>query len=206
MCQASRHLHSISRDGHCFLLMSIFFSMRDCWLMVNTYILRKSSNLYHSIPDDRDASQGLGSPAPLSSIRGHSSTSLPSSSILVFCCYFVVVVVVACHFVILYLQFLLVHPNINLNPNSVFRDSLSLHRCLLLMNSPPRQVVQPLWMSGTGDGLRVFEHTEDMFDKDLIQRKLYDAWQIGLVLAEAMNMESFYWITPLRAKKVRNAR
>ena len=176
--------------------------MRDCWLMVNTYIVRKSSNLYHSIPDDRDASQGLGFPAPLSSIRGHSSTSLPSSFILVFCCY---LVVVACHFVILYLHFLLVHSNINLNPNSVFRDSFSLHRCLMLMNLPPRQAVQPLWMSGVGDGLWVFEHTEDMLDKYLIQRKLYDAWQIGLVLAEAMNMESFYWITPLRAKKVRNA-
>lgn len=70
----------------------------------------------------------------------------------------------------------------------------------------PRQVVQPLWLSDAGDGLSVFEHSEDMFDKYLIQRKLYDAWQIGLVLAEAMNMESFYWITPLRAKDVRNTR
>lgn len=43
-----------------------------------------------------------------------------------------------------------------------------------------------------------------MFDKYLIQGKRYDAWQIGLVLAQAMNMESFYWITPLRAKDVRN--
>ena len=71
---------------------------------------------------------------------------------------------------------------------------------------PPLQVVPPFWMSGAGDGLLVFEHTEDMFDKYLIQRKLYDAWQTGLVLAEAMNMESFFWITLLRAQEVRNAR
>ena len=58
-------------------------------------------------------------------------------------------------------------------------------------------------MSGAGDRLLVFEHTEDMFDKYLIQRKLYDAWQTGLVLAEAMNMESFFWITLLRAQEVR---
>lgn len=71
---------------------------------------------------------------------------------------------------------------------------------------PPRQVAPPLWMSGAGDGLWVFEHAEDMFDKYLIQRKLYDAWQTGLVLAEAMNMDSFSWITPLHVKDVRNAR
>lgn len=63
------------------------------------------------------------------------------------------------------------------------------------------QVVHPSWLSNAGGGLLAFEHTVAQFNKYLIERKTYDAWQLGLVLTQAVNMD-FSWITQLRAKDV----
>ena len=51
-------------------------------------------------------------------------------------------------------------------------------------------------------GLSVFEDTEASFDRYLNERALYHAWQVALVLTQAINMDDFYWITKPYAKRV----
>ena len=122
-------------------------------------------------------------------------TSLPLHFVFLFCCCYLIFFIIICIFYLF---------TSTLTRVQTRWFGIPFQYNVAVDEFPTRQVVQPLWLSDDGDGLCVFEHTAEMFDKYLIQRKLYDAWQIGLVLAEAMNMESFYWITPLRAKDVRN--
>ena len=61
--------------------------------------------------------------------------------------------------------------------------------------------MQPSRLSDVGGGLLAFEHTVAQFDQYVIERKTYDAWQLGLVLMQAVNMD-FNWITQRRAKDV----
>ncbi|KAL9954010.1 hypothetical protein ACROYT_G041497 [Oculina patagonica] len=65
------------------------------------------------------------------------------------------------------------------------------------------RVVQPSWLSDIDGGLLDLEHTVGQFDEYLIQGNMYDAWQLGLVLAQAANM-GFDWITQRQAKDMKD--
>lgn len=106
------------------------FSMREFWLVFSIYILRK---VIFVIPSSmiRMPVRGLASPRLFPDKR-----SIECLTSLLLYLGFLLFFFLIWYFVIFYLPFLLFHSNINSNPNSMVRDFLSLHCCLLLMHSP----------------------------------------------------------------------